>query len=265
MNFTNNLLARLDPRTKIVSFLAIILCMVSTPITRSRDFGFYFLLILAMGLLSNVAPGRILKRVGLLMPFVLVIALFVPFLKEGHTWWSLKIYGWKLDITYEGAWTFLNIIVKSSLSILLLTVASATTSFPDFLKGLDLLRFPRLVILIMAFMYRYVFVLLDETRRLMRARSLRYFGSRYREQFRVTGYMIGVLFIRTFERAERIYHAMAARGFQGEIISGKRFRFSSLDFFFITSIIVTLIVIVSGFIYRIECVKSHGAHLWQGL
>ncbi len=265
MRFTNSLLENLDPRTKIISFLAIILCMILTPITRIKDFGLYFLLILAISLLTRVTPGQILKRMCILIPFVLFIAMFVPFVKVGHVCWSLKIGYWKLDVTYEGAWTFLNIIVKSSLSILLLVIASSTTTFSDFLSGLDLFRLPRLLVMLMSFMYRYIFVLLDEAKRLMRARSLRYFGSRYREQFRVVGYMVGVLFIRTFERAERIYSAMILRGFSGEMRSIKRFRFSSLDFLFIAGIIVSLVFIVSGLIYKIERIKMSNAHLWQGL
>ncbi|GAN34743.1 MAG: cobalt ABC transporter permease component [Candidatus Brocadia sinica] len=199
------------------------------------------------------------------MLFVLFIAIFVPFVKEGQVCWSLKIGYWKMDVTYEGAWTFLNIIVKSGLSILLLVIASSTTTFPDFLHGLDLFRLPRLLVILMSFMYRYIFVLLDEAKRLMRARSLRYFGSRYVEQFRVLGYMIGILFIRTFERAERIYSAMILRGFSGEMRSVKRFGFSYIDFLFIAGIIVSLMFIVSGLIYKMEHVKISNVHLWQGL
>jgi len=265
MKSTNSLLERLDPRTKIISFLSIILCMILTPITRIRDFGLYFLLILAIGFCSKITPGQILKKVCILIPFILFIAMFVPFIKEGNVCLSLEIGHWKFDITYEGVWTFLNIIVKSSLSIFLLVIATSTTAFPDFLKGLDMLRIPRLLVMLMSFMYRYIFVLIDEARRLMRARSLRYFGSRYKEQFRAMGYMIGVLFIRTFERAEKIYSAMIIRGFSGEILSVKRFRFSSLDILFMAGIIMSLIFIVSGVVNKIEHMRVSGAHLWQGL
>lgn len=265
MRFTNNLLEGLDPRTKILSFLAIILCMILTPITRLKDFGLYFLVILAISFLARITPKQVLKRMCVLIPFVLFIALFVPFVKEGHVYWSLQIGYWKLDVTYEGAWTFLNMIIKSSLSILLLVIASSTTTFPDFLKGLSLLRMPQLLVMLMSFMYRYIFVLLDEARRMMRARALRYFSSRHREQFRVMGYMIGVLFIRTFERAERIYHAMILRGFNGEIRSVKHFKFSYIDFLFLIGIMISLLCIVSGLVYKIEHIKTSNVHLWQGL
>lgn len=265
MRFANNLVKGLDPRSKIVSFLSIILCMVLTPITRLKDFGLYFLLILAIAFISKITSGQILKRVSVLIPFILFIAMFIPFIQEGNVYWSLKISYWQLCITYEGVWTFLNVIIKSGLSIFLLVIASSTTTFPDFLKGLEMLRMPRLLVMLMSFMYRYIFVLLDEAKRLMRARALRYFGSRYSDQFRVIGYMIGVLFIRTFERAERIYSAMIVRGFTGEIRSSKRFQFSYIDFLFIIGIIISLLFIVSGIIYKLEYMKVSNAHLWQAL
>ncbi|MDO8142065.1 MAG: cobalt ECF transporter T component CbiQ, partial [Candidatus Brocadiales bacterium] len=265
MKLSTSLLEKLDPRTKIISFLSVILCMILTPITHIREFGLYFLLILAIGFCSKITPRQILKKVCILIPFVLFIAMFVPFVKEGNVCWSLKISNWKFDITYEGVWTFLNIIVKSTLSVFLLVIASSTTTFPDFLKGLDMLRIPRLLVMLMSFMYRYIFVLIDEAGRLMRARSLRYFGSGYKEQFRVIGYMIGVLFIRTFERAERIFNAMIIRGFSGEVISVKRFGFSYMDILFMADIIVSLVCIVSGLINKIEHIRVSGAHLWQGL
>lgn len=265
MKFTNNLLESLDPRIKIVSFLAIIFCMILTPITRLKDFGLYFTLILAITFFSNLTFSQVLKKVLVLIPFVLFIAMVVPFVKEGNVCWSMKMGYWKVQVTYEGIGTFLNIIVKSGLSLFLLVVASLTTAFSDFLKGLDMLCMPRLLIMLMSFMYRYIYVLLDEAKRLMRARSLRYFGSRYRGQFQVIGYMIGVLFIRTFERAERIYHAMIVRGFGGEVRSMKRFKLSMLDFLFLTGIIISLTCIISGLIYKIERVKTSESHLWQGL
>ena len=265
MKSTNSLLEKLDPRTKIISFLSVILCMILTPITRIRDFELYFLLILAIGFFSGITPRQILKRLCILIPFVIFIAMFIPFVKEGSVCLSLKISNWNLDITYEGVWTFLNIIVKSTLSIFLLVIATSTTTFPDFIKGLDMLRVPRLLVMLMSFMYRYIFVLIDEAGKLMRARSLRYFGSRYKEQFRVIGFMIGVLFIRTFERAERIYSAMIIRGFSGEVLSVKCFRFSYMDILFTLGIIVSLACIVSGLVNKIEHIRVSGAHLWQGL
>lgn len=265
MEFTDSIMRSLDPRSKIIAFLSIILCMIMTPITRIKDFGLYFLLILAIISFSKITSWQILKRVFVLISFVFFIAMFVPFLKEGTVCWSLKIGPWELPVTDEGIRTFLNVIIKSGLSLLLLVVASLTTAFPDFLKGLEMLRMPKILVMLMSFMYRYIFVLLEEAKKLMRARSLRYFGYRYREQFRVIGYMVGVLFIRTFERAERVYGAMVVRGFGGEIPSVKRFQFSYKDFLFILGVIASLLFIISGLVYKIEHYGIGNAHVWQAL
>ena len=112
MKPAHSLLENLDPRSKILAFLAIVFCMVLTPITRLKDFELYFLLILILGFLSKVTPAQVLRKVFILIPFVLFIGLFVPFLKEGHECCSIQILGWKLGITHEGIWTFFNIIVK---------------------------------------------------------------------------------------------------------------------------------------------------------
>lgn len=262
---TNRLVENLDPRAKIVSFLAIILCIILTPITRYKDFELYFLLILSLTFFSGTTVGQVFKRASVLIPFILAMALFVPFLKEGQVWGYLSVGYWKFAVTCEGAWMFLNVMVKSSLSILLFVLASSTTTFPDFLKGLDMLRAPRLLIMLTSFMYRYIFVLIEEARRLIRARAMRYFGLRYKEQFFVVGYMVGGLFIRTFERAERIYSAMVLRGFSGEIPCVKRFKLSYKDFLFTAAIFILLSGIVSGLIYKIGCIKVSDARVWIGL
>jgi cobalt ECF transporter T component CbiQ len=266
MKSTYDILENLDPRSKIISFFSIILCLTMTPITRLKDFGLYFLLILAILSLSKVTSSQILKRVFIFIPFILFIAMFVPFLKGGDIYWSLKIGYWKLPITYEGIWAFLNIIIKSSLSILLLGIASSTTAFPDFLKGLEMLRMPHLLVMFLSFMYRYILALLDDAKGLMPARSFRYFGSRYKEPFRIIGYMIAVMFMKSFKRTERIYRATAVRRVSsGETPGTKRFRFSYVDFLFILGIILSLLIIVSGLIYKIEYSKMDNTHLWQTL
>ena len=265
MKFTESILERLDPRTKIISFLLIILCLILFPVKSVKDYGLFFLLILVIALLSRVTPKQILKKLILLIPFILFITMLIPFFKEGHTYWSIKIGKLELDIAYEGIQTFIKIFIKSSLSILLIVIASFTITFSDFLKGLEMLHFPRLLVMLMSFMYRYIFVLLDEAKRLMRARSIRYFGSRYIEQFKIIGYIIGILFIRTFERAEKIYSAMVTRGFNGEVPCIKCFKFSYFDILFLSSIIIFLMFIVSGLFHKMGYLNINNPNIWQAL
>lgn len=118
-------LENLDPRSKIISFLAIIVCIILTPITRFKDFELYFLLILGMAFLSSITARQILKRIRILIPFILFMSIIMPFIKEGLVCWSMKIGYWKLEITSGGVWIFLSIVVKTSLSFLLLIIDNA--------------------------------------------------------------------------------------------------------------------------------------------
>ncbi|TVL99307.1 MAG: hypothetical protein CV087_18650 [Candidatus Brocadia sp. WS118] len=122
----SDFLENLDPRSKIISFLAIIFCIILTPITRFKDFGLYFLLILGISFLSSITPRQVLKRIRILIPFVLFMAMLVPFVKDGVVCWSMKMGYWKWEITSGGVWTFLNIVVKSGLIFLLLIIDNAT-------------------------------------------------------------------------------------------------------------------------------------------
>lgn len=260
MKLPASLLEKLDPRTKIISFLSVILCMILTPITRIRDFGLYFLLILTIGFLSKLTPGQILKRVCILITFFLLIALFVAFIKEGEVCWTLKIIYWEFDITYEGILTSLTIVLKSALSLFLLVIAFSTTTFPDFLKGLDMLRLPRLLVLAMSFIYRSVSELIDRARRLASAGPPRCNSDGHNDR-----YMIRELCIRTIERAGRIIGAFIIREFSGEAMSDKRMKFSLIDILFMAGIIISLLCIVSGLINDIMQIRVSSTHLWQGL
>lgn len=258
-------LENLDPRSKIISFFAIICCIFLTPIVRFKDFGLYFLVILAIVFLSRITPGQILKRISILMPWIFLTAMFVPFIKEGVVCWSMKIGYWKLEITDKGAWTFLNIIIKSGLSLLLLIIASLTTTFSDFAKGLELLHFPRILIMLLYFTGHSLLVFLSGTAQLFQTNCLRFFCTQYGQLLRVSGFMTGKLTDRTFERPEKRYEPATFHELQGEIRGAKVFRISSLDFLFVTGIIVSLFCIASGLVYKIECMKRRDVHVWHGL
>lgn len=259
------ILENLDPRSKIISFLAMICCIILTPIVRFKDFELYFLVILTIMFLSQITPGQMLKRTSILIPWILIMAAFVPFVKEGFVCWSMNIGYWKFEITDKGVWTFLNIIIKSSLSALLLIIASLTTTFSDFMKGLELLHFPRLSIKILYFMCRSLFVFLSKTARMFQAKYLRFTDFPYGQPSQVSGYMARKLMGRTHERPEKRNKPKNPLELHAKIREAKEFSISSLDFIFITGIIVSLLCIVSGLVYKIEYIKRRDVHVWHGL
>ncbi len=223
----DSLVHKLDPRTKIISFFMFIIFVITTPQADFFQFASYAAVILLVILLSKVPLGYIFKRACVIIPFVVLVAIFVPFMNE----------------TQDGFRIFWNVLIKSFLAILATIMLSSATKFPELLHGFELLKLPKILILILSFMYRYIFVLTDEAGRMERARSSRYFGGEYLRQAKIIGNIIGLLFIRAYERGERVYQSMAARGFDGEIITINKTRFSSRDIYYFAIFAGSLIII----------------------
>ena len=119
---------------------------------------------------------------------------------------------------------FLSILARSWLSVQMAILLVATTQFPDMIHAFEHLRVPRMLTTVVAFLYRYMFVLTDEVFRLLRAREARSAGlpgikrgGSIWWRAKVTGSMAGQLFLRSYERSERIYNAMVSRGYAGHI------------------------------------------------
>jgi cobalt/nickel transport system permease protein len=162
-----------------------------------------------------------LKRSSIALPFAGMVALSLPFTQAGEVVWAWHPFGWKLSVTDEGLLLFGAVVVKAWLSVMVSGLLIATTPFQDLLKAMQALSVPAILTATISFMYRYLFVLVDEASRLQTAREARSTGSGRSVWWRarVLGNMIGSLFIRSYERSERIYAAMLSRGFSGEIRS----------------------------------------------
>ena len=207
---------RLDPRAKLITTLVFILAVVLTPLGSWWAFILYFVLITVWLLLSRVPVFYVLKRSLVIMPFVLLIAIFIPFFKEGEVAGSYNVWLWEVTVTYSGLQVLLNIVIKAWLSIISLILLTSTTRMVHLLGGLEQLRLPRVMVMLLSFMYRYLFVLVDEVMRMKQARDSRSVGGSRWRQIRTVGSMVGTLFIRSYERGERVYAAMTARGFDGQ-------------------------------------------------
>lgn len=221
---------KLDPRTKVITTFAFILVVVLTPPLRWQAFALYFALIASVVLLSKLPPLYVLKRSLVIVPFVLFIAIFIPFLKPGEVAGSYNIWMW--HISHSGLLILWNVVIKAWLSMLSLILLSATTKFAELLKGLEQLRLPKVMVMLLSFMYRYIFVLVDEVIRMKQARDSRSFGGKRTWQLKTIGNMVGTLFLRSYERGERVYGAMVARGFEGQTrtLSSPHFRMADLYF-----------------------------------
>jgi len=216
-----SLVHKLDPRLKLVAALAFVLVATSAAPRAWPAFALLTLLALGAVIAARIPIVVALKRSSIALPFAGMVALSLPFTRGGEVLWSWQPLGLSLAVTSEGLILFGAVLVKSWLSVLIVGLLIATTPFTQIIRAARALRLPAILSSTISFMYRYLFVLVDEASRLMTARAARSVGSGRTMWWRarVLGGMVGSLFIRSYERSERIYAAMLSRGFAGEMRS----------------------------------------------
>jgi cobalt/nickel transport system permease protein len=192
----NTPLHKLGAKTKIVFWVAFLLLIILSP--GRRIILVYGALVTLLAYLSKVPVKFIFKKLAEVMPFVIVVALAALFKKNGIA-------------------LFLNCAVKAALAIILTLVIFSTTKFTLFLEALKQLKVPGLFISILSFMYRYSFLLEDQLLRAKRAYESRSVnGKNNFGKVRILCNILGIIFIRVYERAERVHLAMCARGYTSE-------------------------------------------------
>jgi cobalt/nickel transport system permease protein len=216
---------RLDARVKFILTLAFILAVALTPLGAWPAYILLFAIVLAIEILSELGVVYVLKRAVLALPFVLA-AFPIIFTTPGVPLLEIDVWNWTLVITQEGLVRLISIAFKSWISVQAAILLAASTPFPDLLVAMRAVKMPRLLVAIFGLMWRYLFVLVDEAMRLMRARAARSGhadrpglkpGGRLAWRARMAGGMAGNLFMRAFERSDRIYVAMLSRGYDGEV------------------------------------------------
>jgi cobalt/nickel transport system permease protein len=218
---------KLDPRLKLLATLAFVLVVTTTPPGNWIVFAMLAALAIAVTLVAKVPLVEGLKHSAIALPFAGMVAISLPFTQAGEVLWSWQPFsfahggpfGFTLTITDAGLVVFATVVLKAWLSVMVSGLMVATTPFPDLLQAMRSLHVPAVLTATISFMYRYLFVLVDEAMRLQTARAARSVGTGRTVWWRarVLGRMIGSLFIRSYERSERIYAAMLARGFAGEV------------------------------------------------
>ncbi|MCK4777518.1 MAG: cobalt ECF transporter T component CbiQ [Actinomycetia bacterium] len=234
----NSFIHRLEPRIKIVLFFSIIIFCVTTPADSFATFLIYLAVLSVLWFLSKIPVLHVLKRVVLIVPFVLCIAIFIPFFKPDIVGGGYNLGN--IHISSSGLLVLWNVMIKSFTSIISIILLSSTTPFPELLKGLEKLKTPTLLINMVSFMYRYSFVFMEEARRMKNARDSRNFGGKWLWHSNVIAHMIGTLFLRSYERAERTYFAMLSRGYSGEIRVLHESKIKPTDFVFLVFILALL-------------------------
>lgn len=225
---------RLDPRVKV---LVTVIYIVSNALLPDKAWLAYlvaWLFLIFANQLSQLGIVYTFKRSFIALPFAL-IAITVLFSVQGNP--LVKITE-TLIITDAGVLRFISILIRSWLSVQMAILLVATTRFPDLIHALEHLRVPAILTTIIAFLYRYLFVLIDEVHRMLRARESRsgaVAGSRSGGgvlwRAKIAGNMAGQLFLRSYERSDRIYNAMLSRGYSGHLYTLNAHEMKSRDYF----------------------------------
>jgi cobalt/nickel transport system permease protein len=202
---------RLAPECKVAATVAFVFAVVATPRSAFWAFAVDATIIAAIAVVARVPMARLAKRLLLELPF-LAFAVFLPFIGGGE-----RVDVGFLSLSESGLWGAWNILVKGTLGVAATSLLAATTTVPELLRGLERLRMPRVIVAIASFMIRYGEVITDDMRRMKIARESRGYDPRWLWQARAVATSAGTLFIRSFERGERVYVAMLSRGYDGAL------------------------------------------------
>jgi cobalt/nickel transport system permease protein len=206
---TEGPLHHLHPEVKLAATFLFVAAVVATPRRAFWAFGVHTAIVLTLAAASRLPPRFVARRLAVVLPF-LAFALFLPFTGGGA---QVHVLG--LFLYRSGLWAAWNVVSKATLGATASIVLTATTQPPDLLKGLARLRVPRVITAVMGFMIRYLDVIVDEARRMKVALESRGLRPARSARVRAAASLIGTLFIRSYERGERVHLAMQARGYAG--------------------------------------------------
>ena len=199
----------LPPHCKLAAVLAFVLVVVCTPREAMWAFGLYAVLLAAVAAAAHVPAGFLLRRLLIEIPFV-AFAVLMPFVVPGE---QVHVLG--LSVSVPGLWGAWNVLAKGTLGVAASVILASTTELRSLLLGLQRLKLPPMLVQIASFMIRYGDVVTDEMRRMSIARRSRGFEAKGVRHWGVLGKSAGALFIRSYERGERVHLAMVSRGYAG--------------------------------------------------
>ncbi|WP_328527462.1 cobalt ECF transporter T component CbiQ [Nocardioides sp. NBC_00368] len=196
---------------KVLALVGFMLVVVATPREWFAAYGIFLAVLVTVGAVGRVRPGWVLKRMVVETPFV-VFAVLMPFISHGP---RIEVLG--LSLSESGLLSAWGLLAKGTLGVIAGLLLAATTTPQELVHGLERLRLPQQLVQIMAFMVRYLEVVTDEMRRMAVARASRGFVARNPLHWPVLARSVGALFIRSFERGERVHLAMVSRGYTGRM------------------------------------------------
>jgi len=204
-------LDRTAPQVKIVAAFGFVIAVVLTPRTVLWAFAVYAAMVLVAMVVARLSPAFVLRRAVVLVPF-LIVALLFPLVGSGE---RIDVLGVSLSI--DGLWDLWNVVAKAGLGFFTAVVLAATTDVTDLLRGLEALHMPRIVTSIIGFAVRYIDIVAADFARMRIALASRGYRGRSIRAWGTYARTIGAMFVRTYERGERVYLAMLSRVYTGSM------------------------------------------------
>ncbi len=206
---------------------------------------FYFLLAVLAVILFKPPFFLYLKRVFTVFIFPLSVSVFIPFANRGNELFSFNIFHYPISATDSGLAIFITVLAKSFISVMVLAALVTSSGDIEILQGLRKIYFPKTIVSIIFLMYRYFFLIRDQSRAGQIAISGRVFKRSYHTVNKRLAFLAGSLFIKSFDRAENVYKSMESRGFDGDFYAVKQKQ----------AIAVADIIITAFFIMSFTAVK----------
>lgn len=202
-------LHRMAPEAKVAATFAFVFAVALTPPDAGLAFLGHAAIAIAVIAVAGLRPGFVLARATVVIPFLL-FAVFIPFIATGE---RTEVLG--VSVSAEGLLSARTILAKALLGVTASIVLAATTTTPMIMRGLSRLRVPPILTTIATFMVRYLEVLVGELGRMRTAMTARGYDPRWLWQAKPIANSAGALFVRSYERGERVHAAMLSRGFTG--------------------------------------------------
>lgn len=221
----NSPLRKVDIRIKIVAIMSFV--FISSTLGSYSVLSMAAVFVLFLTAISKIQLSFLIKRLFWLFPFTGVLVLLFPFVIPGVPIWQINTGFATLTASDAGLQRAVVLSLRVIVAVLSINLLTANTAFRDLMAGCKDLRIPPIIIHLIEFTVRFMFILVDELQRMRIAQRSRGFQSGkslfHRHTFRALGQLIGILFIRASKRSERVYNAMLARGFTGEMKTRSHF------------------------------------------
>lgn len=209
----------MDPRAKLLTTLIFIFMVVLTPDGYFVSYGIYACILSVVIIVSRLPVKYILVRSLTIVPFALAVSVFVPFITPGTVIKEFSFGPVDAVITDAGLVKFASLLIRAMISFYATIILVSSTRFGDLMCAAGALGMPAKIVALMSFMYRYLFIIIDEASHMILARDLRSVRRRKISLLAASGGIIGALFLRSFEHAERLYNSMLLRGYSGRLVT----------------------------------------------